>query len=115
MNRVPVGSVSSVRLLQRLCKSVRRTGDHNQMDVIGHQAVTDHGHSVKFSVFPQRRQVGRTIAIAIQDEAPVVPTLRQMVWHINGNHTSESSHSKETIPGNCLHAAGSCKDERQLI
>ena len=39
MNRVPVGSVSSVRLLQRLRKSVRRTGNHNQMDVIGRQAV----------------------------------------------------------------------------
>jgi hypothetical protein len=82
------------------------------MDMIGHQAVTDHRHPVKFNVFPQRRQVGRTIRIAIQDEAPVISTLGQMVWHINGNHPSESSHSKETISGNCLHAAASCKDER---
>jgi hypothetical protein len=67
------------------------------MDMIGHQAVTHHRHSVKFNVFPQRRQVGRTIAIAIKDESPVISTLGQMMWHINGNHPSESSHAKNDI------------------
>jgi hypothetical protein len=115
MNCVPVGSVSSVRLLQRLSQPVRRAGNYDQMDMIGHQAVTDDRHSVKFDVFSQRRQVGGTVRIAIQDDAPVISTLSQMVWHINGNHPSESSHSKETISGNRLHAAASCNDERKLI
>jgi len=35
--------------------------------------------------------------IAIQDEVPPVPTLRYMVWHIDGNDTVESSHNKQTI------------------
>jgi hypothetical protein len=50
-----------------------------------------------------------------QDEAPVVPTLGQVVWHINGNYPSQSSHGKETISGNRLHLAASRKDELQLI
>ena len=85
------------------------------MDMIGHQAVTHDRHLVKLNVFPQQGQVGRTIRIAIQDEAPVVPTLGQVVWHINGNYPSEASHGKETITGNHLHLAASRKDELQLI
>jgi hypothetical protein len=85
------------------------------MDMIGHQAVTDQRHSVNFNVFPQRRQVGRTIRIAIQDEAPVVPTLGQVVWYINGNYPSQSSHSNETISANRRDLAVSRKDELQLI
>jgi hypothetical protein len=65
------------------------------MDMIGHEAVTNQRHSVKLNVFPQQGEVGRTIRIAIQDEAPAVPTLRQVVWHINGNNPSESSHGRE--------------------
>jgi hypothetical protein len=62
-----------------------------------------------------RGQIGRTIRFAIQDEAPVVPTLGQVVWHINGNYPSEASHSKETISANRLYVAASRKDELQLI
>jgi hypothetical protein len=80
------------------------------MDVIGHEAVTNQRYSVKLNVFPQQGEVGRTIRIAIKDEAPTVPTLCQVVWHINGNNPSESSHGKETISGNCLRTAVSCKD-----
>jgi hypothetical protein len=85
------------------------------MDMIGHQAVTHHRHLVKLNVFPQQGQVGRTIRIAIQDEAPVVPTLGQVVWHINGNYPSQSSHSKETISANRRDLAVSRKDELPLI
>ena len=31
-----------------------------------------------------------------EDEAPAVPTLGQVVWRIDGNNPSESSHGKET-------------------
>jgi RHS repeat-associated protein len=85
------------------------------MDMIGHQAVTHHRYSVEFNVFPQQGQIGRTIRIAIQDEAPVVSTLGQVVWHIHGNYPSESSHSKETISANRVYLAASRKDELQLI
>jgi hypothetical protein len=62
------------------------------MDMIGHQAVTDHRHPVKFNVFPQRRQVGRSIRIAIQDEAPVISTLGQMVkWCGTSTATTRAS------------------------
>jgi hypothetical protein len=79
------------------------------MDMIGHEAVTNQRQPVKLNVLPQQGEVGRTIRIAIQDEAPAVSTLGQVVWRIDGNNPSESSHGKETISGNRLHC-GSCKD-----
>jgi hypothetical protein len=48
------------------------------MDMIGHEAVTNQRHSVKLNVLPQQGEVGRTIRIAIQDEAPAVP--RWVKW-----------------------------------
>jgi hypothetical protein len=67
--------------------------------MVGHEAISDERHSVELYVLPQQAKVNRSIGIAIQDEAPPVPTLRHMVWHINGNHPSESSHDTKTISG----------------
>jgi hypothetical protein len=43
----------------------------------------------------QQLKVDCSIGVAIQDEAPPVSTLRHMVWYVNGNHTSESSHARK--------------------
>ena len=61
------------------------------MDMVGHEAISDECHSVEVYVLPQQLKLDPSIGIAIQDEAPVVSTLGQVVWHINGNYPSESS------------------------
>jgi hypothetical protein len=58
------------------------------MDMIGHETITNHGHSVELNILPQQVKVDRTVSITIQDEASSVPTLRQMVWNISGNNPS---------------------------
>ena len=85
------------------------------MNMVGHQAISDERYSVEVHVLVQELKVNRSIGVAVQDEAPVVPTLGQVVWHINGNYPSESSHSKETISANHVYLAASRKDELQLI
>jgi hypothetical protein len=62
------------------------------VDMVGHEAISDERHSAEAYVLPQQAKVNRSIGIAVQDEAPPAPALRHMVWHINGNHPSESSH-----------------------
>jgi hypothetical protein len=52
-------------------------------------------YSIEAQVLPQQLKVDRPIGIAIHDEVPPVPTLRYMVWHIDGNHTVESSHNQK--------------------
>jgi len=73
--------------------------------MVGHEAISDECHSVEVDVLPQQLKVDRSMGIAIQDEAPPVPTLRHMVWDINGNHTSESSHDWKRYQESFRHAA----------
>jgi hypothetical protein len=42
---------------------------------------------------PQQTEINRTISIAIQDETPPVLPLRQVVWNIHGDNSSQSCHS----------------------
>jgi hypothetical protein len=60
--------------------------------------MSDEGDAVENDVLAQQLKVDRSIGVAIQDEAPPVPTLRQMVWYVNGNHTCESVN--RPMPGN---------------
>jgi hypothetical protein len=75
------------------------------VDMVGHEAISDECHSVEVYVLPQQLKLDPSIGIAIQDEAPPVPTLRHMVWDINGNHTSESSHDRKRYQESFLDAA----------
>jgi hypothetical protein len=62
------------------------------VNMVGHEAVSDEGHSVERRVFPQQLQVNRFISIAVGDEAPRISTLRDMTWNIQGDYSAESSH-----------------------
>jgi hypothetical protein len=70
-------------------------------------------------VLSKQVKADRSISIRIQDVAPPVPTLRHMLWDINGNHPSESSHDWKRYQESLRHAAPdphTCyKDEEALI
>src|ERR1700733_7141203 len=61
----------------------------------GHEAVSDEGHSVERDVFPQQLQVNLSISITVEDEAPRISTLRDMMWNIQGDYSVESSHDRD--------------------
>jgi hypothetical protein len=65
--------------------------------------------SRSFGVLAQQVEVDCSIGVAVQDEAPPVPTLRHMVWYVNGNHTSESSHARKRYQELFRRTAGSAK------
>ena len=79
-------------LLQRLSQSLRLRWDGDQVNMVGHEAVSDEGHSLVRDVFPQQLQVNRSISITVEDEAPRISTLRDMMWNIQGDYSVESSH-----------------------
>ena len=58
--------------------------------MVGHEAVSDEGHSVERDVFPQQLQVNLSISITVEDEAPRISTLRDMMWNIQGDYSVES-------------------------
>jgi hypothetical protein len=42
----------------------------------------------------QQLKVNRSIGIAVQDEAPPVAALRDMMWDIHCDHSVESAHDR---------------------
>jgi hypothetical protein len=75
-------------MFQRLCQTISRARNRDQVDMIGHEAIAKQRHSVERNVFPQQIEVDRTISIGIQHETSSVSTLGQMVWNISGNNPS---------------------------
>jgi hypothetical protein len=45
-------------------------------------------------MMPQQVEVNHPIGVRVQDKPPRIPTLRNVVRDINGNHASESTHGK---------------------
>jgi hypothetical protein len=68
------------------------------MNVIGRQAIASQCHPVECNILPQQTEINRTISIAIQDETPPVPPLRQVVWNIHGDNSSQSCHMPSALP-----------------
>jgi hypothetical protein len=64
------------------------------VNMVGHQAISDERYSVEVHILVQELKVNRSISIAVQDEAPPVAALRDMVWDIHCDHSVESPHDR---------------------
>jgi hypothetical protein len=58
-----------------------------------------HGESVpekdlEFQILAQELKVNRSIGTAVQDEAPPVAALRDMVWDVHCDHSIKSAHDR---------------------
>ncbi len=81
-------------LLQRLSQPVRFSGYGDQMHMVRHEAVSDEADSVERHVFPQELQVNRSIVIAVEDEAPPISALGDMMRDVQGDYAVKSSHGE---------------------
>jgi hypothetical protein len=98
-----------VGLLQCLCQTIDFVRNRDQVDMVRHEAISNEGDAVEDDVLAQQLEVDCSIGAAVQDEAPPVPTLCHMVWHVNGNHTSESSHARKRYQESFRRTGGSAK------
>jgi hypothetical protein len=83
--------------------------NRDQVDTVRHEAISNEGDAVEDDVLAQQVELDCSIGVAVQDEAPPVPTLRHMVWYVNGNHTSESSHARKRYQESFRRTAASAK------
>ena len=52
MPSIPIGGIPAVCMLQGLRQSICLVGNHNEMDMIGHQAIAEQGHLAALDVLP---------------------------------------------------------------
>ena len=109
VSRIPVGSIPPVGLLQSLLQTIDFVRNRNQVDMVRHEAISNEGDAVEGDVLAQQIEVDCSIGFALEYEAPPIPTLRHMVWNVNGNHTSESSHARKRYQESFRPAGGSAK------
>jgi hypothetical protein len=64
------------------------------VNMVGHQAISDERYSVEVHILVQELKVNRSVGIAVQDEAPPVAALRDMVWDIHCDHSIESARDR---------------------
>jgi hypothetical protein len=64
------------------------------VNMVGHQAISDKRYSLEVHILVQELKVNRSIGIAVQNEAPPVAALRDMVWDIHCDHSVESAHDR---------------------
>ena len=83
--------------------------NRDQVDMVRHEAISNEGDAVEDDVLAQQIEVDCSIGVALQDEATPIPTLRHMVWYVNGNHTSKSSHAKKRYQESFRRTAGSAR------
>jgi hypothetical protein len=77
--------------------------------MVGHQAISDKRYSIEVHILVQELKVNRSIGIAVQDEAPPVAALRDMVWDIHCDHSIESAHDRHDNSSYLRHAETSAK------
>jgi len=86
-------NVSPVCLAQGPPQGVLAVRHHDQMHVIGHQAIGPHLHVAPPAPLAQQRQIRRIIVLAEERLLPPVATLRRVVRHSRNHHSRQSGHA----------------------
>jgi hypothetical protein len=72
-------------------------GDHDHVNMIGHEAVANQRHTVELSILSQQIEIDHAISVGVQDKSSPIPTLCDMVRYINGNDPSQACHASDII------------------
>jgi hypothetical protein len=97
VSRVPVGRIPPVRVFQGQCQPIGFVGDHDHVNMIGHEAVANQRHTVELSILSQQIEIDHAISVGVQDKSSPIPTLCDMVRYINGNDPSQACHASDII------------------
>ena len=81
-----------MRVAQDHRQRIGAAGHGNQMHVVRHQAIPHQRAPVHNGVLTEKTEVHQTIRIGIEDHAPGISALRDMVRHTLGNHPCHSGH-----------------------
>ncbi len=93
---IPVSRVAAMGMFEGQSQSVGFVRNHNQVNVIRHEAIADEGELVQSSIVSEQVKINKALGVGSEDELPGVPTLCNVVRYINGNHASQTSHGTQS-------------------
>jgi hypothetical protein len=89
---IPIARETTVCLLQATRQCIFILGHSDQMDVIGHQAIADEFYAMLPNTLLEQIEVDRAFRIRVQNEAPRVAALGDVVSDFQSNNASKSHH-----------------------
>ena len=94
--RVPAGiramGIAAVRLSQTARQGILAFRHHDQVHVVGHQAVADQPEARWFAILRDQAEIGDPIAVAAKHVLPVVAALRDVMRQPDSHHPRQSGH-----------------------
>jgi len=84
--------IAAMRLPQTARQGVLTFGHHDQVHVVGHEAIADQPETCRFRILGDKAEIGDAIAVVAKDVLPIVAALRDVVGQSGSNHPSESGH-----------------------
>ena len=91
--------IAAVSLPQTARQGVLAFGHHDQVHVVGHEAIADQPKTCRFAIFGDEAEIGGAIAIVAKDALAVVAALRDVVGQPGSNDPSESGHDILCLAG----------------
>lgn len=82
-----------MRVLESQSQRICFARNHDQVNVIGHEAVADQRKLMQRSIVPEQVKIDQPFGIGSQNELPGISTLGNVVRYIDGNHTSQTGHA----------------------
>jgi hypothetical protein len=88
-------------VLQREPKRLGTTWHKYQMDVIGHQAVAHHAHTVECETLGEQIKIDVAIGIAVENKPASISTLRHVVGSVDCDHARQTGQGFTLTPRVC--------------
>lgn len=82
-------------LFESLPQSFVGPGNHDQVHMIRHQAVTQQRKTVQFAILPQQLDISAAIRVIAQNHLPGIAALRNMMGNVSNDDTRQSSHAQK--------------------
>ncbi len=95
MADIPVGLVTPMRMLESQSQSIAFARNHNQVNMIGHEAIADQRKPMQSSIVSEQVKIDEPFSIRSENELPGIPTLGNVVRNTDGNHSSQTGQASK--------------------
>ena len=91
---IPVRRVTPMRILESQSQRIGSARNHDQVHVIGHEAVADQGKLMQSSIGSEQIEIDEPFSVGSQDELPSVSALGNVMRYVDSNGSSQTCHAK---------------------
>lgn len=84
-----------MRVLKSQPQRFSLTWNEDQMDVVGHEAVSNQGYPVQSEALDQQIEIDTAMGIAVKDRSSSVAALGDMVGQIETDHARQARHASD--------------------